>query len=89
MTAGRGIIHEEYHSKEFTREGGMFEVSCRLGGVFKTGELTSNSNLTLFVVIVLSAVGELAQKAQNGQAQLPTDHKGTNPRSAGAPRRGR
>ena len=24
MTAGRGIIHEEYHSKEFTREGGTF-----------------------------------------------------------------
>lgn len=25
MTAGRGIIHQEYHSKEFTKEGGIFE----------------------------------------------------------------
>ena len=29
MTAGRGIIHQEYHSKEFTRQGGMFEM-CQL-----------------------------------------------------------
>ena len=29
MTAGRGIIHQEYHSKEFTRTGGMFEM-CQL-----------------------------------------------------------
>jgi redox-sensitive bicupin YhaK (pirin superfamily) len=27
MTAGRGIIHQEYHSKEFTKSGGNFEVS--------------------------------------------------------------
>ena len=26
MTAGRGIIHEEYHSKDFTREGGVMEM---------------------------------------------------------------
>ena len=26
MTAGRGIVHEEYHSKKFTREGGTFEM---------------------------------------------------------------
>lgn len=24
MTAGRGIIHQEYHSKEFTKSGGTF-----------------------------------------------------------------
>lgn len=29
MTAGRGIIHEEYHSNEFTRQGGTFEM-CQL-----------------------------------------------------------
>jgi len=29
MTAGRGIIHQEYHSKEFTRQGGTFEM-CQL-----------------------------------------------------------
>jgi quercetin 2,3-dioxygenase len=29
MTAGRGIVHQEYHSKEFTRQGGMFEM-CQL-----------------------------------------------------------
>lgn len=29
MTAGRGIVHEEYHSKEFSREGGIFEM-CQL-----------------------------------------------------------
>ena len=29
MTAGRGIIHEEYHSKKFTREGGTLEM-CQL-----------------------------------------------------------
>lgn len=29
MTAGRGIIHQEYHSKEFTRTGGTFEM-CQL-----------------------------------------------------------
>jgi redox-sensitive bicupin YhaK (pirin superfamily) len=29
MTAGRGIIHEEYHSKEFTKAGGTFEM-CQL-----------------------------------------------------------
>jgi redox-sensitive bicupin YhaK (pirin superfamily) len=29
MTAGRGIIHEEYHSKEFTKSGGTFEF-CQL-----------------------------------------------------------
>jgi len=29
MTAGRGIIHEEYHSKTFSRSGGMFEM-CQL-----------------------------------------------------------
>lgn len=27
MTAGRGIIHQEYHSKKFTREGGVFEMA--------------------------------------------------------------
>jgi len=27
MTAGGGIIHEEFHSPTFTREGGMFEVA--------------------------------------------------------------
>ena len=29
MTAGRGIVHEEYHSKDFTRNGGTFEM-CQL-----------------------------------------------------------
>jgi redox-sensitive bicupin YhaK (pirin superfamily) len=29
MTAGRGIIHEEYHSNEFTTQGGTFEM-CQL-----------------------------------------------------------
>lgn len=29
MTAGKGIVHQEYHSKEFTREGGTFEM-CQL-----------------------------------------------------------
>ena len=29
MTAGRGIIHEEYHSTEFAKKGGIFEM-CQL-----------------------------------------------------------
>lgn len=29
MTAGRGIIHQEHHSPDFTREGGVFEM-CQL-----------------------------------------------------------
>ncbi|GKZ00049.1 hypothetical protein MPSEU_000958300 [Mayamaea pseudoterrestris] len=29
MTAGRGIVHQEYHSKEFTKSGGVFEM-CQL-----------------------------------------------------------
>jgi quercetin 2,3-dioxygenase len=29
MTAGRGIVHQEYHSKEFTKKGGPFEF-CQL-----------------------------------------------------------
>jgi quercetin 2,3-dioxygenase len=29
MTAGRGIIHEEYHSQNFTKTGGTFEM-CQL-----------------------------------------------------------
>jgi redox-sensitive bicupin YhaK (pirin superfamily) len=29
MTAGRGIIHQEYHSKKFTKSGGTFEM-CQL-----------------------------------------------------------
>jgi redox-sensitive bicupin YhaK (pirin superfamily) len=29
MTAGRGIVHEEFHSKKFTREGGTLEM-CQL-----------------------------------------------------------
>jgi redox-sensitive bicupin YhaK (pirin superfamily) len=29
MTAGRGIVHQEYHSKEFTKTGGTFEM-CQL-----------------------------------------------------------
>jgi redox-sensitive bicupin YhaK (pirin superfamily) len=29
MTAGRGIVHQESHSKEFTKTGGMFEM-CQL-----------------------------------------------------------
>lgn len=29
MTAGRGIIHEEYHSREFAKTGGKFEM-CQL-----------------------------------------------------------
>lgn len=29
MTAGRGIIHEEYHSREFAKTGGQFEM-CQL-----------------------------------------------------------
>ena len=29
MTAGRGVIHQEYHSEKFTREGGVFEM-CQL-----------------------------------------------------------
>jgi len=31
MTAGRGIIHEEYHSTEFAKSGGIFEM-CQLWG---------------------------------------------------------
>lgn len=27
MTAGRGILHEEFHSEDFTRSGGTFEVA--------------------------------------------------------------
>merc|ERR1712070_202231 len=27
MTAGRGIIHNEFHSEEFTREGGIMEMA--------------------------------------------------------------
>ncbi|MGR6980514.1 pirin family protein [Testudinibacter sp. P27/CKL/0425] len=26
MTAGRGIVHQEFHSERFSREGGMFEM---------------------------------------------------------------
>lgn len=26
MTAGKGIVHEEYHSEEFTRQGGLLEM---------------------------------------------------------------
>jgi len=29
MTAGRGIVHEEYHSKKFSKDGGTFEM-CQL-----------------------------------------------------------
>jgi len=29
MTAGRGIVHEEFHSKEFSERGGVFEM-CQL-----------------------------------------------------------
>ena len=29
MTAGRGIIHQEFHSNEFSKKGGMFEM-CQL-----------------------------------------------------------
>ena len=29
MTAGKGIVHEEFHSQAFTRRGGMFEM-CQL-----------------------------------------------------------
>jgi redox-sensitive bicupin YhaK (pirin superfamily) len=29
MTAGKGIVHQEYHSKEFTKTGGTFEM-CQL-----------------------------------------------------------
>lgn len=29
MTAGRGVIHEEFHSKDFTKNGGVFEM-CQL-----------------------------------------------------------
>ena len=29
MTAGRGIIHQEFHSTEFSKRGGMFEM-CQL-----------------------------------------------------------
>jgi Pirin len=30
MTAGKGIVHEEYHSREFTRNGGEMEVSIHI-----------------------------------------------------------
>ena len=30
MTAGRGIIHQEFHSTEFSKRGGTFESKCRL-----------------------------------------------------------
>lgn len=30
MTAGRGIVHEEYHSSEFAKRGGVLEM-CRFG----------------------------------------------------------
>jgi len=33
MTAGRGIIHQEFHSKQFTKQGGTFEM-CQLLGQF-------------------------------------------------------
>jgi hypothetical protein len=29
MTAGRGIVHEEFHSREFAKRGGVFEM-CQL-----------------------------------------------------------
>lgn len=30
MTAGKGIVHEEYHSNAFTREGGTFVREQRI-----------------------------------------------------------
>jgi len=26
MTAGKGIVHEEFHSQDFTRKGGPFQM---------------------------------------------------------------
>src|SRR5438046_10374829 len=26
MTAGKGIVHEEFHSQDFTRKGGLFQM---------------------------------------------------------------
>lgn len=69
MTAGRGIIHEEYHSKEFTREGGTFEVSA-FGNMEMSRTIDMAFSLSYSRADV-PIVGEPAKKVQNEQAQIP------------------
>src|SRR5205085_9597935 len=43
MTAGAGILHKEYHEKEFSKKGGPFEMVQR--SEEHTSELQSQSNI--------------------------------------------
>jgi len=70
MTAGRGIIHQEYHSKQLTKEGGTFEVRsytqhvvvCCLERVYETkpDRAVKSDSLTLFVSFLCRFVGSLS-----------------------------
>ena len=89
MTAGRGIIHEEYHSKKFTQEGGTFGKRQR---VLKLpvprfpSIMQSNSETHLIRSLFTNAVqqrnvpivGQFAQKAQNDQTEIPANFEGSN-----------
>jgi len=41
MTAGRGIVHEEFHSRDFAKEGGVFEMVQLWVNLPKKDKLTS------------------------------------------------
>ena len=77
MTAGRGIVHQEYHSKEFTRTGGTFEVCFYdLSVLFFRGlalvDSTTPPNFSSFCLDV-SIVGQSTKEAQNDETWLPSD----------------
>jgi redox-sensitive bicupin YhaK (pirin superfamily) len=47
MTAGSGLLHKEFHSPEFTRSGGRFEVLQLWVNLPRTSKMTSPSYQTL------------------------------------------
>ena len=76
MTAGKGIVHEEYHSNAFTREGGTFVREKRIYYIAVSVSRPKNNNSTLSSPFAKTNFQEMCQLWVN----LPKKHKMTKPR---------
>ncbi len=71
MTAGRGIIHQEYHSNEFSRSGGVFEMCQLWVNLPRKGKMTKSAYQPILdenipAVDIHDALAEITTKSGNG-----------------------
>jgi redox-sensitive bicupin YhaK (pirin superfamily) len=83
MTAGRGVIHQEYHSEELTRKGGNFEMCQLWVNLPKKDKMTKPSyqaieETTIPVVDIHDALADKNNEGnnENGEESCAADSVG-------------